>query len=330
MEISLLKEPDIITGTIENKKKEIQKFNSKQMRTKAYMGKENIEYTDLIWYDSIYEENYEFFRPGKYWSLITTKLENFLLNTKFSNNIIFIRRDNNIFLSNDQIFLQACKEELEKLLHLLIMQFFKEYEFWINNYYIGNKENMSKNLDTIIQKYMQNKEEFFQKDCAINLIKNTLKNKVPHPKERYSKNYYTEKLAEKIKNLQENGVNSPKCICENLRITRNVYYYVKNKIKLEEGALRNNYENNDNFTIKSKLKGVELEFIKSLLDDSSKSITAPEIKNAFYNKFKINIPLSTLRYTIKHILKYSFKKTKFRDRLYFSKVQAIIEFKIFD
>jgi len=311
-----------------NKLQLLHKFNDLIYKSFKHKKPDDAKTTDLIYYSDPIENEYPFSYFDYSCFNINSKSEKIISLFSAYNKVTMFAKKDNIFLVNDHIFLTDCKANIDNYIKDLIAIFIKFCKQFINKFTSKSSYLFGVNMPFVEQDLNSNLSLYLEKGSCIFNILNKLKKSTQEIKVQkkldYNKRKNWEILKEKILSLKSEKSYSVNEICEICNITRYRYYMILSAIKsnknLSDSCLNNRI-------YKGILGTNEINFIKSLLDNKFESFSVPQIRDKLFEHFKIYVSKSLIYYHIRKTLRYSYKRTLFKDKSFMEPVQKIIEYK---
>jgi len=306
----------------------ISKFNKKISTPNERNDFNNNKTTKFIWCDDPVEKQYEFYDFSEEFCEINDNQKLVFANNEYVGHVIEYIEKDVLFSANDNIFMNKISQEKMKMIKSLVNLFFDFCNQMISMYSTKFNDSFKTNFSHLFSCWNVEPEIYLQEPNIINRFLTHLKSK------SFSANKFKSKCSKRITKLKAliNKIfvlKTKKCytvneIADICGISKSNYYAILRKQKTcKDSKLRNSTTK----IVKTILSSNELQYIKALLDDPFSSFTVPKIRENIFEKFGTFLSISTIAYHIKHTLRYSYKRSRFKNVTYFNPPQKIIEYK---
>jgi len=317
---------DFEDGISENKETKIIEFNKFLSESAYFVKNEEPISIKIVFWNDIHQTSYPFSKENNNYGFISERFEKQLMKYTVANKIFHFNTKFNLFLLNDGIFVKSCIDEYKFVIKTLIEICLSSLLKYFEKSTLLQKDEFIERINKSIFLFNNDPNKFVGEGKGLSRLTHEIYNENRQLKKPNARKNKKDKdsLYSQIQNLRNNNKFTVKRVCREMHISKGKYYTIVNW-----AANRNeeSCEISERSPLRTKLKGIELEFIRKLLNDPFTCITATEIKKQLFINFGINFSVSAIRYHILHTFKFSYKRTKFRDSSCLKPVQNVLEYK---
>jgi len=303
-------------------------FNRDILKIAAYEPAKNIDTSGVIFFDDQTVIPLTFSHSPDNWAIVSDTLAEKFSNFDYQNKIIHFEAKNYRPLLTNAEFVQNVKREIPFVLKKLTLAYLRLNKLIATHYNSDIQNAVLEIIEKIKFDIDQNQIDVFSKQSVILYIRQQIKF-ITAPKKIImpATNYFRSKKrtfedAFKLKNEGKLSIND---ICEICRISRSA---LKNKLKEHDLNIRHSNTSENTKVLRSYLLSDEITFLKSLADKHEKSFTVREMAEMFESRFNFSIPENTIRYHLKNSLKYSRKKSHFKNFSAFTQEHGFTKFDV--
>lgn len=309
-------------------RKKIKDYNESVKESKKYLLRKFIRSTPTIFFDSEFR-----FLPKLRWSQddwcrITPELSHIFENGKNEHHIISFNGPESKKKLENAEFINQCKLEMPKLLFQLA-EIYLGMNIQLTRHYSGEvKERVKIVIEKISKDLHQNIPNFMQKPAIILYIHQQIKLAKSDSKIniiRVVQDVPAETIQQKVLRMRSQKMYTVQNICDICKICKYTYYSICHIDDRPNGAIARPRGRPLN---ENSLNGLEIEFIKELVDTPERSYTVPEICEKIKEKFKHEVSKSKVYYQLTKKLRYSYKRNHFKPHTSFEPEQIIVRFEV--